>query len=243
MTGLLMGSMRIDGTGNVLLIDKPSHCTSFDVVRRVRSMFHVKKVGHAGTLDPTASGLLIVCTGTKTKSISEFMGLAKEYFGSFQLGIRTPSYDLETEVTKRSSIEHISEDDVRRVMASFSGKQLQVPPMYSAVKHKGKPLYKLARKGRTVARAPREIEVMEFELLNFNPPTVEIRVLCSKGTYIRSLVHDIGERLGCGASLASLRRTKIGAHKVEDALTLEQLENLVKSTGRPVYHDRQAATS
>lgn len=216
--------------GQVFLIDKPLNWTSFDVVRRVRFTLSVKKVGHAGTLDPKATGLLIVCTGNKTKSFDQYAGLEKEYTGTFRLGIQTPSFDLETAVTDNKDSADVSLEHLMEAAIQFVGKQLQVPPMYSAVKHKGKPLYAIARKGKTVERQPKEIEITEFEILSFTPPEVGFRVVCSKGTYIRSLVHDVGTRLGCGAVLTSLRRTRIGPYSVHDAITMEQLDHALSGT-------------
>lgn len=216
--------------GQVLLIDKPLNWTSFDVVRRVRFALSVEKVGHAGTLDPKATGLLIVCTGRKTKSFDQYAGLEKEYTGTFRLGIQTPSFDLETAVTDNKDSAGVSLEHLMEAARQFVGKQLQVPPMYSAVKHKGKPLYAIARKGKTVERQPKEIEITEFEILSFTPPEVGFRVVCSKGTYIRSLVHDVGTRLGCGAVLTALRRTRIGPYSVHDAITIEQLDHALSGT-------------
>lgn len=217
--------------GRILLVDKPLHWTSFDVVRRVRYALDVKKVGHAGTLDPKATGLLIVCTGKATKSFDQYANLEKEYSGTFRLGQQTPSFDLETPVIEERGYSEISFSQVKEMAKQFTGKQLQVPPMYSAVKHKGKPLYSIARKGKTVDREAKEVEVTEFEIVRFAPPDVEFRVVCSKGTYIRSLVHDFGKQLGCGAVLTALRRTRIGSFSVKDALTVEQLDRLRGEAG------------
>jgi tRNA pseudouridine55 synthase len=212
--------------GEVLLVDKPLEWTSFDVVHRLRSLLGVAKVGHAGTLDPRATGLLIVCTGRQTKRIDQFANLEKEYTGTFELGIRTPSFDTETDVLDRADYSTVTIEKLEAVVARFVGKQMQMPPMYSAAKHLGKPLYKYARKGKTLERKSKEIDVLEFSVMSFRSPIVEFRVSCSKGTYIRSLVNDIGEALGCGAVLASLRRTRIGTFRVDDALTVEEFERL-----------------
>ena len=212
--------------GEMYLVDKPLNWTSFDVIHRLRQSLDIKKAGHAGTLDPRATGLLIVCTGKQTKRIDQFANLEKEYTGTLQLGIRTPSFDMETEVTERADYSAVGRDELASAVLSFVGRQLQTPPMYSAVKHLGKPLYKYARKGRTLDRKAKEIDVREFSVLSFVPPEVGFRVVCSKGTYIRSLVSDIGDRLGCGAALISLRRTRIGTYRVEDALTIEQLDRV-----------------
>lgn len=211
--------------GEVLLIDKPLDWTSFDVVKRIRWTYHLQKAGHAGTLDPKASGLLIVCTGKMTKEIERFVGLEKEYLGTMELGVRTPSFDSETEVSERRPFEHVSREQMEEVAKGFLGRQFQTPPMYSAVKHRGRPLYKLARRGKSIEREAKEIEVREFEILQFKSPFVDFRIVCSKGTYIRSLVDDAGVKVGCGATLRSLRRTRIGPYHVRDAITIEQLEN------------------
>ncbi len=218
--------MEIIPEGEILLIDKPLDWTSFDVVKRIRWTFNVAKAGHAGTLDPKATGLLIVCTGKQTKNIGQFVGLEKEYTGTLELGVRTPSYDSETEVIERRPFSDVTLEMIQNEANDFLGKQLQTPPMYSAVKHQGKPLYKFARKGKSVEREPKEIEIREFEIVNFLPPQIEIRIVCSKGTYIRSLVDELGLRLGCGATLRSLRRTRIGPYHVSHAMTIEQLENV-----------------
>jgi tRNA pseudouridine55 synthase len=221
--------MELDPEGEILLLDKPLDWTSFDVVKRVRWTFNVAKVGHAGTLDPKATGLLIVCTGRKTKTIDSFMGLEKEYEGTMELGVRTPSFDSETEVTERRPYEGVGREEIERVVSGFVGKQLQTPPMYSANKHHGRPLYKLARKGKVVDRAPKVVDVMGFDILHVENPVVQFRVVCSKGTYVRSLVDDVGTKLGCGATLRSLRRTRIGGFHVRDAVTIEELENARRS--------------
>ncbi|MBI3578957.1 MAG: tRNA pseudouridine(55) synthase TruB [Ignavibacteriales bacterium] len=215
-----------NGEGELLLVDKPLDWTSFDVVKKLRGVFRIAKAGHAGTLDPHATGLLIICTGKRRKNIEQFVGLEKEYVGSFELGIRTASHDTETEVIERKDYANVTLEQLRAAMDSFIGKQQQTPPMYSAVKVHGRPLYKYARKGKTVERAPKEIEVSQFDILSFVAPVVEFRVVCSKGTYIRTLVSDIGEKLGCGASMTSLRRTRIGSYDVADALTIKEFEAL-----------------
>jgi tRNA pseudouridine55 synthase len=210
--------------GEVLLVNKPLDWTSFDVVSKIRNLFHLKKVGHAGTLDPKATGLLIICTGTRTKRISEFTDLDKEYVGVMELGAVTPSGDTETHVSERRSLESVTEIQIRELTREFAGQIEQIPPMHSAVKFKGKPLYKIARKGKTVERKPRKVEIKEFEITETDLPDVSFRVLCSKGTYIRALVTDFGDRLGCGAYLKSLVRTRIGGFSVQDALSLRELE-------------------
>lgn len=215
-----------DGNGEILLLDKPLHWTSLDAVKKIRSLFHIRKAGHAGTLDPRATGLLIVATGAETKNMHRYTMLEKEYVGSMQLGIRTPSFDSETEVVERRDFEHITPEAVSAAMAQSVGTLMQVPPMYSASKYGGKPLYEYARKGRTVERAPKEIEVKEFNAVKFDLPFVEFKVVCSKGTYVRTLVDDLGGFLGCGACLVSLRRVRIGEYLVEDACSIEAAKEL-----------------
>lgn len=219
-------------TGELLLVDKPEGWTSFDVVRKVRSMFRIRKIGHAGTLDPRATGLLVLCTGPKTKQITEFIGYDKEYVGSFRLGIVTASFDLETPVSETRPWEHLSEQDVRTAVASLVGPGRQRPPMYSAAKVKGRALYKYAREGKDIDRAERHIEIAEFSATSITLPDVSFQVTCSKGTYIRSLAHDIGERLGCGATLTELRRTRVGPWHVKDAWTMERLTAYKDKLGR-----------
>lgn len=224
--------------GVILLVDKPMGWTSFDVVGKVRALFHLSKVGHAGTLDPKATGLLIVCTGRQTKSVDQFMILDKEYVATMTLGKTTASFDTETEVLTESDASGVSLEALRATLSEFVGRQLQIPPMYSAVKYGGIPLYIYARKGRTVARDPKEIEITAIELIAFGSPEVELRIRCSKGTYIRSLVHDIGQRLGCGAMLSKLRRTAIGPYNVEDTLSIDdlvQLDHHQRITMKPDY--------
>jgi tRNA pseudouridine55 synthase len=212
--------------GEILFIDKPVKWTSFDVVSRVRGTFRVKKVGHAGTLDPNATGLLIVCTGKKTKIIDEFSGLEKEYFATMELGARTASFDGETDVIEHKEFAHLTDEEIRGALGSFLGTQQQKAPMYSAVKHLGKPLYKYARKGREIERKPREVSITEIEMLSVALPLVMFRIVCSKGTYIRSIADECGMKLGCGAYLKELRRTRIGDYHVRDAIGVEELHTL-----------------
>jgi tRNA pseudouridine55 synthase len=218
--------------GSILMIDKPVGITSFDVIYRLRRWHGVEKAGHAGTLDPLASGLLIICLGRETKKIQHFSDLEKEYTGTMELGIQTPSFDLETEVSQRMDFASVTLELLNEVFGRFHGTQLQTPPMYSAVKHRGKPLYKYARRGKVLERKAREIEIRELMVTDYAPPLVQFRVCCTKGTYVRTLVHDMGTALGCGAALASLRRTRIGPYKVEDAVTLDQLEAAKKANER-----------
>lgn len=228
------GHTRIADEGEMILVDKPLDWTSFDVVKRLRSLLNVRRIGHAGTLDPKATGLLIVCTGNRTKTISEYAGLEKEYVGMMELGVTTPSFDSETEPDSRTDSSSVTLDLLLEAIKKLKGVQQQVPPMYSAAKYGGKPLYRYARKGRTVHREPKEIEVKEFAILRFSPPFAEFRITCSKGTYVRSLVHDAGRLVGCGATLRTLRRTRIGMHTVDRAVTLDELAALRGRAKKPM---------
>ena len=210
--------------GQVLLIDKPLGWTSFDVVRKLRHLVRIKKIGHAGTLDPLATGLLIVCTGKFTKRINEFMAQEKEYTGTITLGAVTPSYDLETEPTDHQDIGAITLSLIQQSVKQFTGSILQVPPAHSAIKVKGKRVYEMARKGESVILEPRRITISSFEVLRFEEGLVHFKVVCSTGTYIRSLANDLGVALGCGAYLSALRRTRIGSFLVDQAQTPEQFE-------------------
>jgi len=209
--------------GNVLLIDKKQGFTSFDVVRKVSKLTRMK-VGHAGTLDPYATGLLILCTGKLTKRISEFQEAVKTYAGIIELGKRTPSMDLETEFSEEKGIEGVTGLQIEEARAAFVGDILQYPPMYSAVKHKGKALYMYARKGVEIEREERGVNISEFTITKLSLPEVHFKVVCSKGTYIRTLADDFGQKIGCGAYLKELRRTKIGSFDVDDALTIDDLK-------------------
>jgi len=217
--------------GQLLLINKPLHWTSFDVVRRIRHLVKVKKVGHAGTLDPLATGLLVICTGKFTKKINEYMAQEKEYSGSFTIGAETPTYDLESNPQNFKSIENVNAENVKTLAEKFVGYIPQVPPAHSAIKLQGKRVYELARKGKQVELEPRRVFIKEFEITNVELPIVNFRVVCSTGTYIRSLASDFGNALGCGAYLSSLCRTRIGSFKLEDALTIEQFENTLRRQG------------
>ena len=216
--------------GQILLFDKPLNWTSFQLVNKVRWMIrkscNIKKikVGHAGTLDPLATGLLIICTGKFTKRIPELQGQIKEYTGTFRLGATTPSYDLETEIDQTFPTEHISEEQITKITKSFIGEIDQYPPVFSALKKDGKRLYEYARKGEKVDIKSRKITIQEFETDPSDFPNVNFRVICSKGTYIRSLAHDFGQKLNSGAHLSALRRTKIGDFNVENGLSLDDFE-------------------
>ncbi len=208
--------------GKVILIDKPLHWTSFDVVKKIRNVIKLRKIGHAGTLDPLATGLLILCTGKFTKKINDYMAKEKEYVGSFTLGATTPTYDLESDPVNFMSLEGITEAQILHTTKKFLGEIMQVPPSHSAVKQAGKPVYLKARKGEDVQLEPRRVIIKEFEISDIELPVVSFRVVCSTGTYIRSLAHDFGKALGCGAYLSGLRRTAIGALRVEEALDIEE---------------------
>lgn len=214
--------------GKVLLIDKPLEWTSFQAVNKIR--WHIKKkfglkkikVGHAGTLDPLATGLLILCVGKQTKNISIYQGQIKEYTGTFTLGATTPSYDLETEIDEEFPTDHITEVLLNETTQTFLGEIDQKPPIFSAIKKDGKRLYEIARKGQTTEIQSRKVKISEFEITKIDLPKVEFRVVCSKGTYIRSLAHDFGQTLNSGAHLSTLRRTKIGDFSVSDALSIDE---------------------
>lgn len=223
-----MESQNIFELGQVLLIDKPLEWTSFDVVRKVRNLVKIKKVGHAGTLDPLATGLLIVCTGKFTKRINEYMAQEKEYTGTFTLGAVTPTYDLESEPQDFKPYEHISEQDIRDATQQFTGDIQQLPPAHSAIKVEGKRLYELARKGKEVKLEPRNVRITAFEITKIEMPVVSFRVVCSTGTYIRSLAQDMGIALRCGAYLSSLCRTRIGAFTLNEAKNMEEVERWIK---------------
>ena len=207
----------------MLLINKPLEWTSFDVVNKLRYRLKIKKIGHAGTLDPLATGLLIICTGKMTKEIEGFQAQEKEYVGKFVLGQTTPSYDLETEPGEPRDIQLITEDQIRKVTKQFIGLIQQTPPLHSAIKIDGKRAYEFARKGKERELKPREVEIKEFEITRVEKPWVSFRVVCSKGTYIRSLARDFGNALGVGAYLSELCRTRIGNFKLESALTIDQV--------------------
>lgn len=219
--------------GQILLFDKPLGWTSFQLVNKVRWLIrkscHIKKikVGHAGTLDPLASGLLLICTGKFTKKIDELQGQEKEYTGTFTLGATTPSYDMETEVDQSFKTSHISEEDIHKATNEFTGEIDQVPPVFSALKKEGKRLYEYARAGDAVDIPSRKVKISEFEITRIAMPEIEFLVVCSKGTYIRSLAHDYGKALGSGAYLSTLRRTRIGGFLAKDALDVTTFENLL----------------
>ena len=215
-------------SGQVLLIDKPLNWTSFQVVNKlrweIRQAFNIKKikVGHAGTLDPLATGLLVICTGKKTKEINTYQGQIKEYTGTFVIGSTTPSFDLETEINETFPTAHITEALIHQTTAQFIGEIQQIPPVFSALKKDGKRLYEFARAGEAVEIKARTVSISEFEITNIGGSNINFRVVCSKGTYIRSLAHDFGKALNSGAHLSALRRTKIGNFNVDNGVSIER---------------------
>lgn len=220
--------MELSGDpGRILLIDKPLTWTSFDVVRKIRNLTKIKKTGHAGTLDPLATGLLIVCQGKATKQIEGIQNAEKEYTGTIHLGATTASYDLESEPTAQQDLSHVTEDIIRQQASSFVGFIDQIPPIFSAIKVDGKRSYDLARQGLEPELKSRRIEIKAFDITSIDLPEITFRVACSKGTYIRSLAHDLGQRIGTGAYLKSLRRTKIGDYSVNDALTPDEFKAIL----------------
>jgi tRNA pseudouridine55 synthase len=220
----MMGVQKeLDG---VLLVDKPVDHTSHDVIARLRGKLRMRKIGHAGTLDPMATGLLVVLVGKATRVSQYIISLDKEYEGTIELGKTTDSQDADGQTMETRPVPALTEADVRAAMQGFLGDQYQTPPMFSAIKIDGVPLYKKARKGEDVEREPRFIRVMSWELLRFVSPRIEFRLRCTKGTYVRTLAHDLGSKLGCGAHLAALRRTATDRFNVSRALTLEEIERL-----------------
>lgn len=214
----------------ILLIDKDAGCTSHDVVNKVRRILKIRSVGHAGTLDPLATGLLVILVGRATKVSQYLMSLDKVYDGEMKLGVETNSQDSEGEVVSELPVpESVNEAYMREQMASFLGDQYQTPPMFSAKKLNGIPLYKLARQGQEVQREPRFINISKFELLEWNKPAAKFRLACSKGTYVRTVCHDLGKKIGCGAHMTQLRRISSDKFNVENAITVEKLSKLSPS--------------
>lgn len=209
--------------GVVLAVNKPPNWTSFDVVKKIRANFLIKKVGHAGTLDPLATGLLLLCTGKKTKSISHYQDLEKTYIGEMILGKTTPSIDLETAFDSEKSCKDITEAAIQKLVPNFLGLINQVPPAYSAIKIRGERAYKKARKGQPMNLAPRQVLIQDFQITFIDIPLIRFEVICGKGTYIRSLVRDFGQQLGVGAYLNKLCRTRIGDFRLEDAYDIDDL--------------------
>jgi tRNA pseudouridine55 synthase len=214
--------------GQVLLFDKPYGWTSFDLVRKVRGLIRIKKIGHAGTLDPLATGMMILCTGKFTKRIAEFMGQEKEYIAEMTLGAITPTYDLESEPQDFKPWQQLRPEDLETVLQSFRGPILQIPPAHSAIKVDGKRVYELARAGKEVKLKPRPVTISALEKVAWEENRITLRVVCSTGTYIRSLAHDIGRALECGAYLSGLKRTRIGAQRLSQAMSIESFEKAIK---------------
>lgn len=212
--------------GRIVPVDKPISWTSFDVVHKLRNSSKIKKVGHAGTLDPFASGLLLVCFARATKQVASLAQLDKEYIATLRLGVETDTHDLTGEVVSKSDVPAFAAEKLEELLGEFRGEIEQIPPMYSALKRGGTRLYKLARQGVKVERQPRRITILKLEMLHFGDDTLKIAVACSKGTYIRALARDIGRRMGCGAHLIELRRTRVGDYSIDDAW---ELDALVKS--------------
>ena len=215
-------------SGQVILIDKPLDWTSFDVVRKIRNTIRIKKVGHAGTLDPLASGLLIVCTGKFTKKINEYMGMEKEYTGTITLGAITPTYDLESEPVDIKDTASITAEQLNKATQRFIGTIQQVPPIHSAIKQAGKPVYLAARQGLDVKMEPRKVTISQFCIEKIEMPVIHFRVICGTGTYIRSLAHDYGQALECGGYLSSLRRTRIGIFEAAKAMSVDDFVKKIK---------------
>jgi tRNA pseudouridine55 synthase len=222
--------LNIFEQGQMMLIDKPLHWTSFDVVRKLRGLVRTRKIGHAGTLDPLATGLLILCTGKYTKRINDYMAQEKEYTGTITLGASTPTYDLESERVALRDPSFVTQAMVEEVIAGrFTGEIMQIPPAHSAIKVGGKRVYELARKGVEVKLEARRVVIKEFAVTRFQLPDVEFRVVCTTGTYIRSLANDLGAALGCGGYLSALRRTRIGEYTVEQAMTMEAAQKYIEN--------------
>lgn len=236
-------------SGEIICIDKPLGWTSFDAVKRLRGAIqrrlHVKKfkVGHAGTLDPLATGVLIVCTGRSTRRIEELQNGDKEYVATIRLGATTPSFDLETKIDAEYPWEHITREQIESALPGFTGRIMQVPPVFSAVKVDGKRAYNLARKGKELELKAKPLEIKEMELLECNMPEVRLRIVCSKGTYIRAIARDLGAALGSGAHLTALRRTRVGGIKVDDCLGIDEAIDKISTTELTFPDDYQMPQS
>ncbi len=220
--------------GQMLLIDKPLHWTSFDVIRKVRGLINIRKVGHAGTLDPLATGLLIVCTGKFTRKITEYMAKEKEYTGTITIGATTPTFDREGRLENIMDYEHITDDQILALTEKFTGELMQLPPVHSAIKQDGVRVYEMARMGMEVKMEPRKIIIRQFEITEIILPEISFKVVCSTGTYIRRLANDFGAAPGCGGYLSSLRRTKIGEYSVSDAYSIDKLEEKIKKESKVI---------
>lgn len=234
LTVAMTGELHLDLiSGEVLAVDKPLGWTSFDAVKRLRGAIQRRlrlkrfKVGHAGTLDPLATGVLVICTGRATRRIEELQAGSKEYVATLQLGATTPSFDLETQIDATYPFDHVTREAVEAVLPRFRGNIMQAPPVFSAVKIDGKRAYKLARKGTEVELKPKPLEIAGLEITAFDLPRLELRVVCSKGTYIRALARDIGQALGTGAHLTALRRTRVGNIDIDSCLSIEEAVNLI----------------
>lgn len=218
-------------SGALILIDKPQDWTSFDVVNKVRGMIRHKynlkkiKVGHSGTLDPMATGLLLVCTGSWTKELHHLTGLDKKYIGQITLGVETDSYDAEGKIVRTMDVPNLTDEEIKIHLAGFIGDIEQYPPAFSAIKKDGKPLYELARAGKEVKTEVRKVKVYDIQLLRYTPPVVEIMVHCGSGFYVRSLAHDLGAKIGCGAHLSGLIRTHVGAYDLKGAFSMEEIRD------------------
>jgi tRNA pseudouridine55 synthase len=215
--------------GEILNINKPQGWTSFDVIKKIRSICKIKKLGHAGTLDPFATGVLIICIGKATKKINELTALDKEYIGEIELGISTDTLDVTGKVLSKKEIPKILKEEFEEICKKFIGEIEQIPPMYSAKRINGKRLYNLARKGIVVERKTKKVTIYNIKVVDFNLPIIKLKVSCSKGTYVRTLADDIGNTIGCGAYLKSLVRTKAGQFKIEDSLNIENFEKMVRN--------------
>ena len=214
--------------GEILNINKPAGWTSFDVVKKIRSQLNIKKVGHAGTLDPFATGVLLVCTGRATKKVEELMNLKKEYIACIEFGKTTDSYDLTGTVLSEKDTSSVTLDRIGELIEKFKGDIEQIPPMYSAVKLNGVRLYKLARRGEVVERKPRKVTIYQMDILDFKNLFLELRIVCSRGTYVRTIANDLGEMLGCGGYLTALTRARIGDYKLDDSFEVKDLIREVK---------------
>ena len=214
--------------GEILNINKPVGWTSFDVVKKIRGQLNIKKVGHAGTLDPFATGVLLICTGRATKKVEDLMNLKKEYIARIEFGKTTDSYDLTGAILSERSADNLELENINQVIKQFHGEIYQTPPMYSAVKVNGERLYKLARRGEVVERKPRKIRIYQTDVIDFRNPFLKLRIVCSRGTYIRALANDMGKILGCGGYLTSLTRTRVGDYKLEDSFEIKDLIREIK---------------
>jgi len=238
---MLVQAKELEG---VLLVDKPRDHTSHDVIARLRGKLKMKRIGHAGTLDPMATGLLVVLVGKATSMSQYIISLDKEYAGTIKLGVVTNSQDADGEMVETRPVPALTVEQVKATMSSFLGDQYQIPPMFSAIKIDGVPLYKLARKGEEVVREPRFIRVMNWELTRFAPPELDFRLRCTKGTYVRTLAHDLGQKLECGGHLTALRRTATDKLSVAQALTMEQIEALpLPELAKHLLHVRDVVPS